>query len=373
MKPLAFFLLASAPLTLLPLHAAAPAEAATPAAEEKADAKKEGVKTGAVPTPEDLAAKLDEIDELEVPDADAWTKAVKKKLAEFETGLAAAEAAAGDGPVKHALKLLSVQADLMREATGGKATAGDPETVLSGIVAAKEADAGVRRHASRMLVEMGSQGVDDAAKLAVWQKRLADHLAAFPDDPEGPDVQSLEIDLVEAHAPDQLKGVVERLAASKNEQLAEFAKSKLAEIKVMDELKAKPLELKFTAVDGREVDVEKLRGKVVLIDFWATWCGPCMQEVPNVVKTFEKLHEKGFEIIGVSLDEDKAALEKTVKKMKMTWPQSFEGKGWEGATAKRFGITGIPTMWLLDKQGKVSDFDAREGLEEKVTKLLGAE
>src|SRR5438067_10175070 len=75
----------------------------------------------------------------------------------------------------------------------------------------------------------------------------------------------------------------------------------------------KPVDIKFTAVDGREVDLAKLKGKVVLIDFWATWCGPCMGEVPHVVEAYQKLHGKGFEIVGISFDKDKGALEKTTK------------------------------------------------------------
>ncbi|MBP7949227.1 MAG: redoxin domain-containing protein [Verrucomicrobiales bacterium] len=137
-------------------------------------------------------------------------------------------------------------------------------------------------------------------------------------------------------------------------------------------LKEKPLELSFTAVDGTEVDLAKLRGKVVLIDFWATWCGPCMAEVPNVVKTYEKLHEKGFEIVGISLDneEDKEKLLSTTKEKKMTWVQHFDGKGWKNELAQKYGINSIPAMWLVNKKGMVVNFNARGGLEANVEKLL---
>jgi serine/threonine protein kinase/thiol-disulfide isomerase/thioredoxin len=131
------------------------------------------------------------------------------------------------------------------------------------------------------------------------------------------------------------------------------------------------LPIKFKAVDGRDVDLAALKGKVVLIDFWATWCGPCVVEIPKVISTYQKYHDKGFEIIGISFDSDKAALERMTKERGMTWPQYFDGKTWQNTFGTQFGIRAVPTMWLISKQGKVASLNARADLAAQVERLLG--
>jgi peroxiredoxin len=129
-------------------------------------------------------------------------------------------------------------------------------------------------------------------------------------------------------------------------------------------------DIQFTAVDGRKVDLASLRGKVVLIDFWATWCGPCMGEIPNVVNAYHKYHEQGFEVIGISFDTNKAALNRVTEDKGMPWPQYFDGKGWANDFGVKFGIHGIPTMWLIDAQGRIITKNARTDLAGQVAKAL---
>ena len=137
-----------------------------------------------------------------------------------------------------------------------------------------------------------------------------------------------------------------------------------------DDVTSKPLDLKFTAVDGEKIDLAKMRGKVVLLDFWATWCPPCRAEVPDVVATYKKFHDQGFEVIGISLDHDKDAMLGFTQEHGMVWPQYFDGQGWDNAISSGFGIDEIPAMLLIGKDGKVVKPEGSGDLAGEIEKQL---
>ena len=236
-----------------------------------------------------------------------------------------------------------------------------------------------------------SRSVGDAAKagpaaVGRAEKRIDAHAAAYP---QGQSALALYQQLFRAklkEGGDPAEEVWGRLSQSPNPAVAERAEAELAKI----DAARKPLELAFTAVDGREVDLAKLRGKVVLIDFWATWCGPCIAELPNVKQVYADYHAQGFEIVGISLENAKLAATDTPEqheaklaaarkvltdfttKEQMPWPQHFDGTHWKNPHVKRFAVTGIPAMFLLDRSGKVVSTNARgDKLGAEVKRLLG--
>lgn len=105
--------------------------------------------------------------------------------------------------------------------------------------------------------------------------------------------------------------------------------------------------------EGKPVPLSSLRGKVVMIDFWASWCGPCRQENPNVVKLYQQYHDKGFEILGVSLDRTKEEWVKAIQDDQLTWLHVSDLQFWQSSAAGLYGVNSIPQTYLLDKEGKI--------------------
>lgn len=130
-------------------------------------------------------------------------------------------------------------------------------------------------------------------------------------------------------------------------------------------------EIDLLSPDSTGVKLSSLRGKYVLLDFWASWCGPCLAEMPNVKEIYKEYHDRGLEIYGVSLDEKSDLWQNAIKSNDLSWVHVSSLQGWKCPVAQRYGVTGIPRMYLLDKEGRIIAMDLRgEALKEKIASLF---
>jgi thiol-disulfide isomerase/thioredoxin len=243
---------------------------------------------------------------------------------------------------------------------------------LESIADDQDAPENVRADAGLVLLQLASMDFDrkrSEQSARALSQAIEKFIETHPADARLPVLRMTKAQALEIYEPDQARAIFTDLTKDDDPELSGAAKAALEMMAMRDT----PVDLTFPAVDGSNFDLTDLRGKVVLLDFWATWCPPCVEEVPELVAVYDKFREQGFEIVGISLDENKAAFDQFTAENKMTWPQFFDGKGWENELAKRFGIQSVPTMWLLDREGKLLDASPRGRLEEAVGAALAAQ
>jgi len=160
---------------------------------------------------------------------------------------------------------------------------------------------------------------------------------------------------------------------SSDARLVEFTKSRLSGMEMERKLAigAEPIAFNVKGTNGETLSPEQYKGKVLLIDFWATWCRPCIAEMPNVKRVYDKYKDRGFEIVGVSLDKNRGDLDRYVTTNRIEWPQYFDGKHWQNAIAMKYGVKSIPITFLIDRNGKIRYKSLRgKQLETAVEQLL---
>ncbi|HLX60724.1 MAG TPA: TlpA disulfide reductase family protein [Planctomycetota bacterium] len=174
----------------------------------------------------------------------------------------------------------------------------------------------------------------------------------------------------EAKAVDYFKTFAKLYENNADPKVAEAGKRMAATSRRLG-LVGNEMVLKGTTVEGKPFDISSLKGKVVLVDFWATWCHWCVKEIPNVKKNYLGYHNKGFEVVAVSADQDRAALDEFLGKSKIPWINLHDKDG-ENAALEYYGITGFPTTFLIGKDGKVVSLKARgPELDKQLKDILG--
>jgi len=218
---------------------------------------------------------------------------------------------------------------------------------------------------------------EDSAEDPEINKRLyamsKDFVEKFPSDPRASAAlymigQNAQMDGQYDTAMEVLRFLIERDPSSQYGQMASGDLKRF-------ELLGNPMELVGPSLDGTEVNLAQYKGKVVLVDFWATWCGPCISELPNVQEVYKKYHDKGFDVFGISFDNTKEELENFLKTNDMPWTHVFfdeEGKrGWDNPLGQQYGIFSIPATFLVGRDGNVHKFNVRgEELDPAVAELL---
>jgi peroxiredoxin len=212
----------------------------------------------------------------------------------------------------------------------------------------------------QLLAQHKGEKTDDVAQILLLKARL--YLEVFGDSAKGTQlVKQLKTDFPNTKPGQSAETILENIR--KHDEAIKIQKTLVLGSKFPD----------FEEKDstGKPLSVGNFKGKVVLVDFWATSSDPCIQELPDVIRAYGKHHAQGFEIVGISLDQDEKKLNDFTKQMKMPWPQYFDGKGWNNKLAVRYGILVIPSTFLLDSNGTIVGKNLHgQALQQAITKAV---
>jgi thiol-disulfide isomerase/thioredoxin len=149
-------------------------------------------------------------------------------------------------------------------------------------------------------------------------------------------------------------------------ELTELGKGLLRRLDAVGE----PLPFEFKTADGRTVNLAAVSNKVVLVDFWATWCPGCVTLSPKIQKLYEQFHTNGFDVVGINFDDDTNQAQRFIQKEGVDWPQYFGGRGAGNKYGRQYSINVLPVVWLVDRKGIVRDIHGTTDLEAKIDKLM---
>ena len=210
-------------------------------------------------------------------------------------------------------------------------------------------------------------------------KHIRAHLFVTPESCPRAHVRKIILDQFKTVSAEELPDLQERerdlqeweddLQEREKKSLAEYAKDSPLAAPIVGE----PYPFKLTDLNGNEISTDDWKGKVILMDFWATWCGPCVAEMPKLTKLYEEYHDRGLEVVGISFDREQAPLTKYVNDNDIRWPQVYVkglGENRQTALQKTTGVMAIPRYFVIDRDGNLHTDHGRGRLEEIIPKLL---
>jgi thiol-disulfide isomerase/thioredoxin len=213
----------------------------------------------------------------------------------------------------------------------------------------------------RELQARAAAGADMKAELEKAGRAM---VKEFPNGPEGYEILmdlAMDADLLKTHEFGELMA-----NSGGPPELTDLGKGLLRRLDVV----GRPLPIEFKAADGRAVNLTTLSNKVVLVDFWATWCPGCVALSPEIKNFYDQFQTNGFDVVGINFDDDTNQAQRFINEEGLAWPQYFGGRGPDNQFGRDYSINAIPAVWLVDRKGVVRDIHGTTDLEAKVAKLM---